>query len=491
MKKLCKFFVLICLFIFSFGFFVQADEFGETAIKYLEQIARIQRVAFTDGEAFACDYIGRLLRDLGYDVTFEEIAFPDNTVVNFNQGFLLSHNLIATKKGASDFEVIIGANYDSESVQGSTGFEGATGPALIVELATKLKDFKLPYTITFLLSGSGKQGNAGATHYVSTRSQDELNKIMYFLNLSSLGSGKELYVYGNNGKKGFVRDELISLGKELEINIHTSKGFEEQNIPEGVGYDIGEQVPFKYSNVPYGFIEATSWETIDENLFLPNDPTGDGVGFIDGTKYDNYESVMELYSDRVKNNLSNASKLIFNNIVRDDKSIKIITSLTEENASLLQSITYTLFKDGKKVKTLKPNENAIVEFNNLEDANYKIEVKAPENVKFLKDINSFEFNFYSDGEFVIVNDEIDVYTYRKGFTDNYMKVREDIQNTDFNINVKKILLDYSGTAELTEDPQQDKDVSDETIRNLSISLGALVVLYILVKIIFAKINKED
>ena len=156
----------------------------------------------------------------------------------------------------------------------------------------------------------------------------------------------------------------------------------------------------------------------------------------------------------------------------------------------MQSITYTLFKDGKKVKTLKPNENTIVEFNNLENANYKIEVKAPENIKFIKDINSFDFNFDSDGEFVIVNDEIDTYTYRKGFTDNYIKVRQDIQNTDFNINVKKVLLDYSSTAESTDDTQQDKDVSNETIRNLSILLCVLVALYIVLKIIFFKLNKK-
>lgn len=490
MNKFFRFFVLICLFIFSFSFFSYANEFGETAIKYLEQISRIQRVAFTDGEVYTCDYMGRLLKNLGYDVTYEEIGFPDNTVINFNQGQLLSHNLIATKKGASDLEVVIGANYDSEDVQGSTGFEGATGPALIIELANKFKDIKLPYTLKFVLFGSGKQGNVGSTHYVSTRSQDELNKIMYFINVSSLGSGKELYIYGNNGNKGFVRDEILSLGKDLDIKVSTSKEFEDYNIPKGVGYDLGEHVPFKYSNVPFAFMEATSWRSVDEKLNIPDDPTEDNLGILDGSSNDNYETIMEAYSDRVKDNLANASELIFNNILKDKKSIKIITVLTEENSNLSEPITYTLIKDGKKVKTSKLKSNMIVEFENLENGNYTVEVKAPDSVKFLKDISSFEFNFDSDGEFVFVNDEIDTYTFREGFTDNYITVRDDIQKTEYNIKVKKILLDYSATAEVSDDPQEDKNNNDPMIKTLGILLVILIIIYIIVRIIFSKINKK-
>ena len=147
MRKFCRFFVLISLFVFSFGFFIQAVGFGEDALKYLIQISRIQRVAFTEGEVYTADYLGRILRDLGYDTTFEEIVFPEDTILNFTQGDYLSHNIIATKKGSSDLEVIIGAAYDSEEVKGSTGFEGATGVSLLLELAKKLKDVDLPYTL--------------------------------------------------------------------------------------------------------------------------------------------------------------------------------------------------------------------------------------------------------------------------------------------------------------------------------------------------------
>ncbi len=313
---------------------------------------------------------------------------------------------------------------------------------------------------------------------------------MYFINLSSLGSGKELYVYANSGDKGFVRDELLSLGKKLNINISTSKDFPDYNIPEGVGYDIGEHVPFKYSNIPFAFIEATSWKSIDDKLKIPNDPTEDNLGVLDGSSYDNYETIMEEYSDRVKNNLSNASELIFNNIVRDKKSIKIITLLSEENKNLSDSITYTLIKDGKKVKTSKLKNNMIVEFKDLEDGSYKVEVSFPKNIKFLKDISSFEFNFDSNGEFVFVNDEVDTYTYRDGFTNNYISVRDDIQNTDFNIKVKKILLDYSSTAEVSADPQEDKNNNDAMIKTLAIILVILILLYVAVRIVFSKINKK-
>lgn len=490
MRKFCRFFVLISLFVFSFGFFIQAVGFGEDALKYLIQISRIQRGAFTEGEVYTADYLGRILRDLGYDTTFEEIVFPQDTILNFTQGDYLSHNIIATKKGSSDLEVIIGAAYDSEEVKGSTGFEGATGVSLLLELAKKLKDVDLPYTLKFVLFGAGKQGNIGSTHYVSTRSQDELNKVMYYLNLSSIGSGKELHVYANNGEKGFLREDYLKLSKELNISLSTSPSMEDYDIPEGVGYDIGEHVPFKYSNVPYGFIEATSWDSVYEEFQIPDDPTGEKIGVIDGSSYDNYDEVMKIFGDNVRNNLSKASELIYNGIVKKEKSIKIITVLTEKNLNNASSISYTLFKDGKKLKTSTLDENLIVEFKNLDEGNYKIEVSAPNDIKFLKDINDFEFNFDCDGEFVIVNDELDAYTYREEFTDNYISVRENIQNTQFEVGIKNVLFDYSSASE--GDFQEDTDLNknDQLIKVLSVVLVILVVVYILLRIIFSIMNKK-
>lgn len=491
MRKFCRFFVLISLFVFCFGIFIQAVGFGEDALKYLEQISRTQRVAFTEGEVYTADYLGRILRDLGYDTTFEEIVFPENTVLNFDQGYYISHNIIATKKGSSDLEIVIGAAYDSEEIEGSTGFEGATGVSLLLELAKKLKDIDLPYTLKFVLFGAGKQGNIGSTHYVSTRSQDELNKIMYYLNLSCIGSGKELYIYSNNGEKGFLRDDYLKLSKELNIPLLTSPSIEDYNIPEGVGYDIGEHVPFKYSNVPYGFIEATSWDSVYEEFQIPDDPTGEEVGIIDGSSYDNYDTVMEAFGDNVKNNLSKASELIYNGIVKKEKSIKIITVLTEENLNNASLISYTLFKDGKKLKTSTLDESLIVEFKDLEEGTYKIEVNAPDDVKFLKNINEFEFNFDCDGEFVIVNDEIDTYTYREEFTDNYISVRKDVQNNQFEIGIKNVLFDYSGASE--GDFQEDTNLNknDQLIKILSIVLVILIVIYILLRIIFSIMNKKN
>lgn len=491
MRKFCRFFVLISLFVFCFGIFIQAVGFGEDALKYLEQISRTQRVAFTEGEVYTADYLGRILRDLGYNTTFEEIVFPENTVLNFDQGYYISHNIIATKKGSSDLEIVIGAAYDSEEIEGSTGFEGATGVSLLLELAKKLQDIDLPYTLKFVLFGAGKQGNIGSTHYVSTRSQDELNKIMYYLNLSCIGSGKELYIYSNNGEKGFLRDDYLKLSKELNIPLLTSPSIEDYNIPEGVGYDIGEHVPFKYSNVPYGFIEATSWDSVYEEFQIPDDPTGEEVGIIDGSSYDNYDTVMEAFGDNVKNNLSKASELIYNGIVKKEKSIKIITVLTEENLNNASLISYTLFKDGKKLKTSTLDESLIVEFKDLEEGTYKIEVNAPDDVKFLKNINEFEFNFDCDGEFVIVNDEIDTYTYREEFTDNYVSVRKDVQDNQFEIGIKSVLFDYSGASE--GDFQEDTNLNknDQLIKILSIVLVILIVIYILLRIIFSIMNKKN
>lgn len=490
MRKIFKFFVLVFLFVFSSGFFIGASGFGDNAIKYLEQVSRIPRVAFTQNEVYTADYLGRVLKDTGYDVVFEEIVFPDNTSLNFEQGEYLSHNIIATKKGSSDLEVIIGASYDSIGEEGSTGFEASTGVALLLDLATMLKDVKLPYTLKFILFGAGKYGSIGSTHYVSTRSQDELNKIMYYLNLSSVGSGKNLYVYANKGSKGFLREGLIDKAKDLGIDLFTSPSIDEYLVPEGVGYDIGDHVPFKYSNVPYGFIEATSWKSIDEEYLIPSDPTEKGIGILDGSSNDNYVYAMETFKKNIEENLSKASELIYNWIVGKGKSIKVVTSLTEENLPYASSITYTLYKDGKKFKSHTLDEKlAPVEFKNLSDGKYKIEVSYPEEINFIKNINEFEFNFDSDGEFTVVNDELGVYTYREEFTDNYISVRQDVQDGEFGVGVKKILFDYSSASQ-GEYQEDSSNKNDALIKILFIVLIALVALYVLVRIIFSRINKK-
>lgn len=477
---------------FNFKFLTIADEFGSYAIKYLEQISRIQRLAFTVEDVYTADYLGRIFKNLGYDTSFEEILFPKNAKLNFIQGEYVSHNIVATKKGESDLEVIIGAAYDSEEVKGSTGFEGATGVSVILDIATRLKDVSLPYTLKFVLFGAGKAGNIGSTHYVSTRSQDEIDKIMYFLNLSSLGSGEELNIYSNNGQKGFLREDYLKLSEDLNINLSTSPEIKEGSIPYGVGYDLGEHVAFKYSNIPFGFMEATSWKSFDSKFYLPDDPTGEGAGLIEGTSYDNYKDVMETFKDRVKKNISNASKLIYNSLIKKDKSIKIINFISSENLKKDETVSYVLFRDGKKIRTINVKGNGVAEFQGLEEGEYRIEVNAPENFKFLKSINDFKFKFMEDtnGEFVIVNDEEETFTYRKGFTDNYISIREESQKEGFKVGIKKAIFDYSSLSNEGQQDDSNFDKNDGIIKILSILLGVLIVLYILCRIIFTIINKK-
>ena len=492
MKRIYKIFVFIALFLFTFKFNVQASGFGEYAIYYLEQISRIPRVSFSDGEVYTADYLRRLLRDFGYDTIFEEISFPEDTVLNFTQGYYLSHNIIATKKGASDLEVIIGTSYDSEDVNGSTGFEGATGVSVLLEIAERVKDMSFPFTLKFVLFGSGKNGEIGPTHYVSTRSQDELNNIMYFLDITSLGSGKNLYIYGNSGNKGFVRDELLALSKDLKIDLFTPEGNLEEGIPFGVWNDIGDHVAFKYSNVPFGKIEATSLESLDEMYGLPDDPTGEGVGIIEGSSNDNYDYVMNNFIDNVEKNLSNSVELVFNYLVREDRSIKIITQLSEENIDKISQIKYELYSGNKKLKEISLDETLITEFKDLDEGNYTVKVVYPKEIEFLKDIEEFDFNFEGDlnGKFVFVNDEIVTYTYRKEFTDNYNSVREDIKNSKFEIRAKKLLFDYSSGV-MGDYEEEDDSKNEMLIKTLAIVLIVLIACYVLLKIILSKINKND
>ncbi|EIA23102.1 hypothetical protein SFB3_312G0, partial [Candidatus Arthromitus sp. SFB-3] len=228
--------------------------------------------------------------------------------------------------------------------------------------------------------------------------------------------------------------------------------------------------------------EATSLESLDEMYGLPDDPTGEGVGIIEGSSNDNYDYVMNNFIDNVEKNLSNSVELVFNYLVREDRSIKIITQLSEENIDKISQIKYELYSGNKKLKEISLDETLITEFKDLDEGNYTVKVVCPKEIEFLKDIEEFDFNFEGDlnGKFVFVNDEIVTYTYRKEFTDNYNSVREDIKNSKFEIRAKKLLFDYSSGV-MGDYEEEDDSKNEMLIKTLAIVLIVLIACYVLLK----------
>ncbi len=85
---------------------------------------------------------------------------------------------------------------------------------------------------------------------------DEKSNTLLYINIDSILTGDDLYIYGNNGNKGWFRDEVIEISKNENINIKTSPKLisnndDEISILEGECYDYSDHVYFRYEGIPF------------------------------------------------------------------------------------------------------------------------------------------------------------------------------------------------------------------------------------------------
>ncbi len=118
---------------------------GQQAFAHLEQLVAIgPRVPSTEGSEQARVYLRAQLEGLGLEVVdqTDETEFGDETVLSL-------HNLRAVVPGSSTDLIVLAAPYDSQDL-GDTPFvganDGASGAALLLELARVLAADPLPYT---------------------------------------------------------------------------------------------------------------------------------------------------------------------------------------------------------------------------------------------------------------------------------------------------------------------------------------------------------
>ncbi|WP_066321643.1 M28 family peptidase [Bacillus sp. FJAT-29814] len=123
-----------------------------------------------------------------------------------------SHNVIATKKPtnqkkATNDIIVVGAHHDS--VSGAPGAnDDASGTAMTLELARVLKDLPTDTEIRFVTFGAEELGLLGSYHFVSTLSDDEINRTIANFNLDMVGSrdAGDLVLTTLDGKANLVTD---------------------------------------------------------------------------------------------------------------------------------------------------------------------------------------------------------------------------------------------------------------------------------------------
>ena len=195
--------VMLCT-VFSCGITAAAADntvaYGVDAynyVKYLDENLRARR-AGTEQETKAAAYITGELESFGYEVIKQPFSYTSNgATVN-------SQNLIVTKPGRSEKQIIVGAHYDSVNTAGVD--DNGSGTSVTLETAKRMFHVSTPYTIKFIFFGAEEAGLRGSKAYAGSMSEEEIANTVLMINLDSILAGTYRYVYGGvvNGETGAV-----------------------------------------------------------------------------------------------------------------------------------------------------------------------------------------------------------------------------------------------------------------------------------------------
>jgi len=213
------------------------------------------RVAGSQEEAEAGDYINSQFEMIGLDTTIQDFEFEDD------DGTHTSRNIVAILSGESSKEIIVGAHYDSVDI-GEGASDNASGVGLMLAMAKRLKDRAVPYTIRFIAFGAEEIGLVGSDYYASQMTADEIANTVGMINLDTVVGGDMIYAYSGAGEAGWLRNDILEIATLLEVDLQTNPGLNE-DYPAGTTGDWSDHAPFKNLGIDYLYLEATNWEIGD------------------------------------------------------------------------------------------------------------------------------------------------------------------------------------------------------------------------------------
>jgi len=260
------------------------------------------RVAGSEAEARAADYIAQQFGSLGLTAEKQPFSYAPED----GGEPVRSANVVATLPGKSSRVLYVGAHYDSVRL-GRGADDNASGIGVMLEAAKAVRQAKeqAPYTIKFIAFGAEEDGLAGSREYVAGMSPEEIDGAVAMINLDSLAVGDRMYVYGNHGTDGFVRELGLAIADRLKLNVGTQTGLHPV-YPAGTTIDASDHVAFKYAGIPYGYLEATNWTLGAKDGYTQTEKDGE----VWHTEKDTLDYVAANYPGRIEERLRTFTMLL-------------------------------------------------------------------------------------------------------------------------------------------------------------------------------------
>lgn len=146
------------------------------------------RLAGTDGDRAAADWISDTFRAMGYHTSFQPFENPDGAK---------SRNVIACRTETLPGRyIVVGAHLDSVAGTGGAN-DNASGVGVLIETAICLTGIELPVPVVYIAFGSEEGSHAGSKHFVAGLKSPSI--VAGMVNLDSVGAdaGLEIGCYGD------------------------------------------------------------------------------------------------------------------------------------------------------------------------------------------------------------------------------------------------------------------------------------------------------
>lgn len=467
-KNIFKFLNTLLLFIFitsnitvikTYPYSQNTLTFGEDAIKHISYLSKTPRISGTKSILNAQKYIKNEFQKCGYEVQEQIFNWP-----LINSKNITSKNIIAYKKGLNNNQIIIGAHYDSTSSNGAD--DNASGVSALLEIAQKLNKITLPYNIKFIAFDAEELGLFGSRHYVKNMTNDEKSNTLLYINIDSILTGDDLYIYGNNGNKGWFRDEVIEISKNENINIKTSPKLisnndDEISILEGECYDYSDHVYFRYEGIPFAYFESTSWDDINMHTGYPRYRNKE-FGMIIHSYKDNLNYILNNIEKKSLNNLSNCISLLYKTILNRNKQLIIITDTNDQ--SNLENIKYDLYHNNKIIKTLSHNGSNKIEIFDLPKGRYKLKQVNNTNLNLKCPLDNNYFNVSDNGTIHLFYEDVKNTVKTKDYDGILIRIYGDTFD-DPKTSIDELYKDFIKIKKLSPKVIYNKDFSLKEIKS--------------------------
>jgi alkaline phosphatase isozyme conversion protein len=269
------------------------------------------RVAGTDGEKNAAQYIVSAFKAIGYS--------PDTQAFTGTTGSqsISSANIVAVKTGTSSQQIIVGAHYDSTQA-GPGADDNASGVAVMLEVAKLVQGTTTPYTIRFVAFGAEESGLLGSSAYLNQMSQDEIQNVIVMIDLDSLVAGDVAYAYSDESQST-VRDWALDWAVGNGLDLQTVRNVP-LTYPDTKGIGSSDYAPFQAVGIPYIYFDSTDWTLGDKKGATQVDSKYGENGLIRHTQDDTLAYLDQNFPGRVDQHLNLFISVLYNLLTQYEAS---------------------------------------------------------------------------------------------------------------------------------------------------------------------------